>query len=127
MKQVQKNSFIGYILSDQVWGSNIKRISVIPKIISAHLCEPIHDIKNYSTSICPFLYGKCGKEGKKLQKLEYLENKKGFLGKIINAFHSFWKWKNINLIKSSGQKLTCWGVVGFFVFLIKKANSALKF
>ena len=31
---------------------------------------------NYSTSICPFGSGKCGKEGKKLQKFEYLENEK---------------------------------------------------
>ena len=34
---------------------------------------------NYSTSICPFESGKCGKEGKKLQKSEYLENEKSFL------------------------------------------------
>ena len=27
---------------------------VIPKITSANLCEPIHDIINYSTYICPF-------------------------------------------------------------------------
>ena len=26
---------------------------VIPKIISANLCKPIHDIINHSTSICP--------------------------------------------------------------------------
>ena len=39
------------------------------------LHKPIHDIADYSTSICPFVPGKCGKEGKKLQKFEYLENK----------------------------------------------------
>ena len=43
---------------------------------SANLCKPNHDIINYSTSICPFESGKCGKEGKKLQKFEYLENEK---------------------------------------------------
>ena len=32
--------------------------------------------------ICPFEYGKCGKEGKKLQRLEYLENKKSFLDEM---------------------------------------------
>ena len=37
---------------------------IIPKITSAHLCKPIHDIINYSTSICPIESGKCGKEGK---------------------------------------------------------------
>ena len=34
----------------------------------------------YSTSNCAFEFGKCGgKEGKKLQKFEYLENEKNFL------------------------------------------------
>ena len=51
--------------------------SVILKIISANLRKSIYDI-NYSTSIFPFESGKCGKEGRKLQKFEYLENKKSF-------------------------------------------------
>ena len=54
---------------------------------SANLCKPIHDIINYSTFICPFESGKCGKEGKKSQK--YLENEKSFLDEIKNIFHSF--------------------------------------
>ena len=62
---------------------------VIPKITSANLYKPIHDIINYSTSIWPFEFGKCGKEGKKLQKIEYLENKKSFLDEIKNILHSF--------------------------------------
>ena len=56
---------------------------------SANLCKPIHDIINYSTSICPFESGKCGKEGKRLQKVEHFENKKSFLDEIKNIFHSF--------------------------------------
>ena len=64
---------------------------------------------NYSTSICPSESGKYGKEGKKLQKFEYLENEKSFLDEIKNIFHSFWRpiiwWKNKNLIKNSGHKL----------------------
>ena len=64
---------------------------------------------NYSTSICPFVSGKCGKEVKKIQKIEYLENDKSFLDEIKNTFHSFWRanvwWKNKNLIKNSGHKL----------------------
>ena len=56
---------------------------------SANLCKPIHIIINYSTSICPFEPIKCGKEGKKLQKFEYLENEKNFLDEIKNIFHSF--------------------------------------
>ena len=50
---------------------------------------PIHDSINYSTSICPFQSGKCGKEGKKLQKPEYPENEKSFLDEVKNIFHSF--------------------------------------
>ena len=81
MKQVQENSFISYVLSDQVWWCNIKLFLSCTKITSANLCKPIYDI-NYSTSICPFVSKKCGKEGKKLQKFKYLElfrwNKKHF-------------------------------------------------
>ena len=75
------------------------------KCTSANLCMPIHDIINYPTSICPSESGNCGKEGKKLQKLEYLQNKKSFLDEMKNIFHSFWRtiiwWKNKNLIKGS--------------------------
>ena len=42
----------------------------------------IDDIINYSTCFCPFESGKGGKEEKKLQKLEYFENKKSFLVEI---------------------------------------------
>ena len=43
-------------------------------------------------SICPFESGKCGKEGKKVQKFEYLENKRNFLDEIIFFFFfSFWR------------------------------------
>ena len=55
-------------------------------------------------SICPFESGKCGKEGKKEQKFEYLENKRNFLDEIIFFFSvfeglSFGK-KNKSLIKN---------------------------
>ena len=62
---------------------------VIPEITCANLCKSIHDIINYSTSICPFESGNCGKEGKKLQKNEYLENEKSFLGEIKTFFIVF--------------------------------------
>ena len=82
---------------------------VIPKITSATLCNPIDDITNYSLFFCLFESWKCGKEGEKLQKLEYLENEKSFLDEIKNIFHSFWRaiiwWKNKKLIKNSGHKL----------------------
>ena len=38
-----------------------------------------YDITNDSTSICSFVSEKCGKEVKKLQKFEYLDNEKRFL------------------------------------------------
>ena len=69
----------------------------------------MHDIINYSTSICPFESGKSGKEEEKIQKLEYLENGNSFLDEIKNIFHSFCRainWcKNKNLMKKSGHKL----------------------
>ena len=84
-------------------------LRVISKNASANLCKPIHDITNYPTSICPFVSGKCGKEAKKLQKFEYLENEKSFFDEIKDTSHSFGRaiiwWKNKNLIKNSGHKL----------------------
>ena len=62
-----------------------------------------------SHNIGLFLSGKCGKEGKKLQKFEYLENKKSFFAEMKNTFHRFGRamiwWKNKNLIKNSIHKL----------------------
>ena len=46
--------------------------SAFPKIASANLSKPIHGIVNYSTSICPFESGMCGKEGKKIYKYKEL-------------------------------------------------------
>ena len=54
----------------------------------ANLCKSTHDI-SYSTSICPFESGKCGREGKKSQKFEYLENEKSFLDEIKKFFRFF--------------------------------------
>ena len=70
---------------DVMWS----RFWVIPKITSANLCRSIHGIIDYSTSICPFESGKCGKEVKKLQKFEYLKNKKSFLDEIKNILIVF--------------------------------------
>ena len=46
----------------------------------------VYDIINYCTSICPFESGKCGREGKKLQKIEYLKNEKSFFDEIKKHF-----------------------------------------
>ena len=42
-----------------------------------------------SSCLYPLQSGKCGKEGGKLQKIEYLENEKSFLDEIKNIFRSF--------------------------------------
>ena len=94
------------MLSDQVWWCNKSDFWVIPKVTPA---KPIRDIINYSTSISSLESRKYGKEGKKLQKFEYLENEKNFSDEIKNTFHSFWSaiiwWENENLIKISRHKL----------------------
>ena len=66
---------------------------VILKITSANLCETVHGIINYSTSICHFESGKCGKEGKKIQKFFIV-----FEGLSFDE-------KNKHLIKNTGHKL----------------------
>ena len=66
MKHVQKNSFISYVLSDQLDDIIKRSFWVILKTTTTNLCKPIYDIINYSTSICPFEPGQCQKEGKKL-------------------------------------------------------------
>ena len=40
---------------------------------------------NYSTSICPFVKRKYGKERKNIQKFEYLEIEKSFIDEIKNT------------------------------------------
>ena len=42
-----------------------------------------------ANSICTFESGKCGKEGEKLQKFEYLKNEKSFLDELKNIFRNF--------------------------------------
>ena len=70
-----------------IWSS----FRVIPKITSANLWKLTYDIINYFIFICPFESGKWGKEGKKVQKIEYLKNKKNFSDEIKSIFHSLWR------------------------------------
>ena len=70
-------------------GCHISRFDCIPKITSANICKIVYNIINYSTFICPFEFLKCGKEGKKLQKIEYLESKKSFFDEMKNIFIVF--------------------------------------
>ena len=90
-KQVHKNFFLSYILSDQVWWCNTKQFLSYSNYYTCKFMKPTHDIINYSTSICPFVSGKYGKEEEKLQKFEYLEKERSFLVKIKNIFHSIWR------------------------------------
>ena len=59
----------------------------------------VNYIVNYSTSICPFESGKCGKEEEKLQKFVYLENEKSLLDEIEKHFSQF--LKGYHLVKKS--------------------------
>ena len=43
----------------------------------------------FFTSICSFESGKCGKEGKRIQRFKYLENEKSFLDEIKKIFIEF--------------------------------------
>ena len=45
---------------------------------------------NYYSFIWSFGSGECGKEGKKLQKFEYIENEKSSLNEIKNIFKNAW-------------------------------------
>ena len=88
MKPVHKNLFNSYILPDQICWCNLKQFLSYSKKYTCRFMKANSDIINYSTSICPFEPGKCGKEEEKLQKIEYLKNEKSFLDEIKNIFHS---------------------------------------
>ena len=97
------------LLSDLVWWCNWKWFLSYSKNYTCKFMQVNSWHLNYSTSICPFESGNYGKKEEKLQKSEYLQNKKTFLEEIKNIFHSFWRliiwWKNENLIKISEHKL----------------------
>ena len=59
---------------------------MIVKITPANLCKPIHDIINYSTSICPFESGKCGKEGENYKNLNIWSTKRASQMKCLKTF-----------------------------------------
>ena len=106
-KQVQKKSFICYILSDQVLWCNVKQFLSYSK---NYICKFMqvnswhHKLFHFHLS---FWIWKVWKGREKLQKIEYLENEKSFFDEIKNIFHSFWKatiwWK-----KYQTQALKVW-------------------
>ena len=73
----QKNSSLVVYYLTKFDGVILSGFWVIPKIISASLCKPIHDI-NYSTSICPFESGKCENEHENYKNLNILRTKRAF-------------------------------------------------
>ena len=109
MKQIQKNSFICYIIYDQAWWCNVKRFLSYSK---NHICRFMqvnlwhHKLFHFHMS---FPIWKVWKGTKKLHKFEYLENKKNFLDEIKYIFHTFQRasiwWKNKKLIKNNGYRL----------------------
>ena len=56
----------------------------------------MHDIINYSTSICHFKSGKSGKKEEKIEKFEYLKKEKSFLDEVKNIFQFL---KGYHLVK----------------------------
>ena len=101
-KQVLKNSFISYILPQQVWWHNIKQFLSYSK---KDICKFIQANSWHNKLFHFHLFFWIWKvwKGKKLQKFEYLKNEKSFLDEVKNIFHSFWWaiiwWKNKNLLK----------------------------
>ena len=104
-KEVQKYSFIRYILSDQVWWCNVKQFLIYSK---NYVCKFMqanwwhHKLFHFNLS---FLIWKLWKERKTITKIWISWEWKD---EIKNIFHTFlraiiWR-KNKSLIKNSGQK-----------------------
>ena len=110
MKQVQNNSFISYVLPDQVWWCNINRFLSCSK---NYICQFMqvnlwrHKLFQYHL---PFWIWKVWKGRGKSTKIWISWDKKSLLDKMKNIFHSFWRpiiWlENKTLTKNSGHKLS---------------------
>ena len=68
MDKVNKNKRGLELVTSPSTGYKTSGFRVIPKITPANLCKPMHDIINYSNSICPFKSGKSGKEEEKIPR-----------------------------------------------------------
>ena len=56
--------FLTGVLLDQVWWCNINDFWVIPKVTSANLCKPIHDIINSPLQFVLLNLGSMERNGK---------------------------------------------------------------
>ena len=74
------------LLKTRHFGRGLSKSLKKVNLIFSFESNPIDDIINYSIFICPFESGKCEKKGKNLQKCEYFENEKSFLGEIKSIF-----------------------------------------
>ena len=109
MKQVHKNFFISYILSDRVWWCNIKQFLSYSKNYTCKFMQANswhHKLFHFHLS---FWIWKVWKGREKITNNLNICRTKGVLDEIKNIFHSFWRaivwWKNKNLTKNSGHKL----------------------
>ena len=95
-----------------MWGGDPSNGGMILKWTGGGIWYPFADYDHHALFhfpfICPFECGKFGKEGKDLQKFEYLENENSFLDEIKNNFHRFWRaiiwWKNNNNNNNNNKK-----------------------
>ena len=90
MKQVQTNSLISHVLSDQIWWFNIKRFLNYSKTYSCKFMQVKlwhHELFHFHL---PFWIWKVWKGREKIRTFEYLESKKSFLDEIKHIFYGFW-------------------------------------
>ena len=110
MKQVQKNSFVSYVLSDQVWWCNIKRcLSYFKNYICKFMQSNLWHHKLFHFQL-PIWIWKVWKGRGKIQKFEHLENWgeefccEGFDLKVVqNGHHSLQLAKMAKIV--FGQKV----------------------
>ena len=127
-KKVQKNAFISYISSEQVWRYDVKPFLSYSK---NYICTFMqanswhHRLFHFHLS---FWILKVWKE-REITKNEYLKNQKSSFDEIKNIFHNFWRtiiwWKNKNLIKNSRYKLW-FDPINTATSFIKNKNQSLK-
>ena len=96
-----ENSFVSYILPEQVWWCYIKRFLSYSK---NYICK-FMQANSWHRKLFHFHFAfwnwKCRKEEKKLQKFEYLKNEKNFLDEL-KIFFIFFEGL------SFGKKIRIW-------------------
>ena len=83
----KKISFLSYVLSEDNELISLMIVELFQNF--SNLCKPIHDIISYSTSICSFESGKCGKERIDYKKLNISSMTRAFSMKLKSFFIAF--------------------------------------